>query len=50
MFDHAAGLVLTRIVLRAHWASDVGAGLVIGGLTERLSESLANKGRNAVDL
>ena len=30
------GLVLTRIVLLAHWASDVAAGLAIGGLTERL--------------
>jgi len=31
-----AGLVLTRIVLLAHWASDVAAGLAIGGLIERL--------------
>lgn len=31
-----AGLVLTRIVLLAHWASDVAAGLALGGLTERL--------------
>jgi len=31
-----AGLVATRIVLLAHWASDVAAGLAIGGLTERL--------------
>jgi undecaprenyl-diphosphatase len=31
-----AGLVLTRIVLLAHWASDVAAGLAIGALTERL--------------
>ena len=30
------GLVLTRIVLLAHWASDVIAGLAIGALTERL--------------
>jgi len=30
-----AGLVLTRIVLLAHWMSDVVAGLAIGALTER---------------
>jgi membrane-associated phospholipid phosphatase len=31
-----AELVLTRVVLLAHWASDVVAGLAIGALTERL--------------
>lgn len=31
-----AGLVATRIVLLAHWTSDVAAGLVVGVLTERL--------------
>jgi membrane-associated phospholipid phosphatase len=31
-----AGLALTRIVLLAHWASDVLAGLALGALTERL--------------
>jgi membrane-associated phospholipid phosphatase len=31
-----AGLVLTRIVLLAHWASDVVAGLVVGAVTERI--------------
>jgi membrane-associated phospholipid phosphatase len=31
-----AGLVLTRIVLLAHWTSDVIAGLAIGGAVERL--------------
>lgn len=30
-----AGLVLTRIILLAHWMSDVVAGLAIGVLTER---------------
>jgi membrane-associated phospholipid phosphatase len=30
-----AGLVLTRVVLLAHWASDVAAGLAIGALLER---------------
>ena len=32
----AAGLALTRIVLLAHWASDVLAGLALGAVTERL--------------
>jgi PAP2 superfamily len=32
----STGLVLTRIVLLAHWTSDVMAGLAIGALTERL--------------
>ncbi len=31
-----AGLALTRIVLLAHWASDVVAGLALGAITERL--------------
>jgi membrane-associated phospholipid phosphatase len=31
-----AGLVLTRVVLLAHWASDVLAGLFIGAFVERL--------------
>jgi undecaprenyl-diphosphatase len=31
-----AGLVLTRIVLLAHWTSDVIAGLAIGAAVERL--------------
>jgi membrane-associated phospholipid phosphatase len=30
-----AGLVVTRIILLAHWTSDVLAGLAIGALTER---------------
>jgi undecaprenyl-diphosphatase len=30
------GLVLTRIVLLAHWTSDVVAGLALGAITERL--------------
>ena len=34
-----AGLVLTRIVLLAHWTSDVAAGLIVGALTERLIRS-----------
>jgi undecaprenyl-diphosphatase len=35
-----AGLVLTRVVLLAHWASDVAAGLLIGAVTERLIRRL----------
>jgi undecaprenyl-diphosphatase len=40
-----AGLVLTRIVLLAHWASDVAVGLAIGALTERLLRSVTGYGR-----
>jgi membrane-associated phospholipid phosphatase len=32
----SAGLVTTRVVLLAHWTSDVLAGLAIGAITERL--------------
>ena len=42
-----AGLVLTRIVLLAHWASDVAAGLALGGLTERLLRLWTGYGANA---
>jgi membrane-associated phospholipid phosphatase len=31
-----AGLVLTRVVLLAHWASDVVVRLALGAMTERL--------------
>jgi hypothetical protein len=41
-----AGLVLTRIVLLAHWASDVAAGLALGGLTERLLRFWTGYGPN----
>jgi acid phosphatase family membrane protein YuiD len=41
----AAALVLTRIVLLAHWASDVVAGLVIGVVTERLLRRVTGYGR-----
>ena len=40
-----AGLVLTRIVLLAHWASDVVAGLALGALTERLLRYCTGFGR-----
>lgn len=40
-----AGLVATRIVLLAHWTSDVIAGLAIGSLTERLLRRITGYGR-----
>jgi len=40
-----AGLVATRIVLLAHWTSDVIAGLAIGAATERLLRPLTGYGR-----
>ena len=40
-----AALVLTRVVLLAHWASDVAAGVVLGGLTERLLRFWTGYGR-----
>lgn len=40
-----AGLALTRIVLLAHWASDVLAGLALGALTERLLRPFTGYGR-----
>jgi hypothetical protein len=39
------GVVLTRIVLLAHWTSDVIAGLAVGAATERLLRSLTGFGR-----
>lgn len=41
-----AGLVATRVVLLAHWASDVLAGLAIGLLIERLLRRLTGYGRS----
>jgi hypothetical protein len=41
-----AGLVLTRIVLLAHWASDVAVGLAVGAVTERLLRLVTGYGRN----
>jgi membrane-associated phospholipid phosphatase len=40
-----AALALTRIVLLAHWASDVAAGAILGGLTERLLRLWTGFGR-----
>jgi len=39
------GLVLTRIVLLAHWASDVFAGLAVGAVVERLLRFVTGFGR-----
>jgi membrane-associated phospholipid phosphatase len=40
------GLVATRIILLAHWTSDVLAGLAIGALTERLLRRFTGCGLN----
>jgi membrane-associated phospholipid phosphatase len=44
-----AGLVLTRVVLLAHWASDVVAGLALGALAERLLRALTGYGTSTGD-
>jgi membrane-associated phospholipid phosphatase len=41
-----AGLVGTRVLLLAHWTSDVVAGLAIGALTERLLRRLTGYGQS----
>jgi PAP2 superfamily len=45
-----AALVLTRIVLLAHWASDVAIGLAAGAVTERLLRRLTGYGREPIDM
>ena len=40
------GLVLTRIVLLAHWTSDVVVGLRVGALTERFVRTFTGYGRS----
>jgi PAP2 superfamily protein len=42
-----AGLVLTRVVLLAHWASDVVAGLAVGAVLERMLRLVTGYGRDA---
>jgi len=42
-----AGLALTRVVLLAHWASDVVAGLALGALAERLLRPLTGYGASS---
>jgi undecaprenyl-diphosphatase len=44
VWTFGASLVLTRIVLLAHWASDVVAGLAFGALVERLLRPLTGFG------
>ena len=44
VWTFGAGLVSTRIVLLAHWASDVIAGLALGALAERLLRRLTGYG------
>lgn len=39
-----AGLVLTRVVLLAHWLSDVAAGLAVGVVLERMLRSVTGYG------
>jgi hypothetical protein len=39
------GLVLTRIILLAHWTSDVAVGLGVGALTERILRHFTGYGR-----
>jgi undecaprenyl-diphosphatase len=43
-----AGLVLTRVLLLAHWASDVAVGLLVGALTERLLRFVTGYGRGNI--
>jgi hypothetical protein len=43
-----AALVLTRIVLLAHWVSDVTIGLAVGVATERLLRRLTGYGREQI--
>ena len=45
-----AGLVLTRIVLLAHWTSDVIAGLAIGAAVERLARRWTGFGLSRRDI
>jgi hypothetical protein len=47
VWTFGAGLALAGIVLLAHWASDVGAGLALGALAERLLRPLTGYGAGA---
>jgi len=44
VWSAGAALVLTRIVLLAHWTSDVAVGLVIGTLVERMLRPITGYG------
>ena len=43
-----AALVLTRVVLLAHWASDVAIGLAAGAVTERMLRLVTGYGRKQI--
>jgi hypothetical protein len=45
-----AALVLTRIVLLAHWTSDVAIGLAVGAGTERLLRRLTGYGHQQINM
>jgi hypothetical protein len=45
-----AALVLTRIVLLAHWTSDVAIGLAVGAAIERLMRRLTGYGCERIDV
>jgi hypothetical protein len=48
MWGVGAALVLTRVVLLAHWVSDVTVGLAVGAVTERLLRHLTGYGREHI--
>ena len=48
VWSMGAGLVLTRVVLLAHWASDVAVGLLVGALSERLLRFVTGYGRGNI--
>jgi hypothetical protein len=49
VWSTGAALVITRIVLLAHWTSDVAAGLLIGGLIERMLRPITGFGRPEIE-
>lgn len=48
IWSAGAALVLTRVILLAHWTSDVAAGLVVGALVERLLRPITGYGRRSL--
>jgi hypothetical protein len=47
IWSAGAALVLTRVILLAHWTSDVAVGLVIGALVERVLRPITGYGRRS---
>jgi membrane-associated phospholipid phosphatase len=45
IWSAGSALVLTRIILLAHWTSDVAVGLVVGALVERVLRPITGYGR-----